>query len=78
VQLLVEKHPDALHTTNRMGMLPYHMAAFHQAPLDALFYLACQNPEALLCGRGGLKTLPDNGPLIANMQVRKRRKICNL
>jgi len=49
VQFLLEKHPDALRATNRMGWLPFHMAAVHQAPLEVLFYLVCQNPEALLC-----------------------------
>jgi len=48
VQFLVEKHPDALCTPNIMGMLPFHVAAVHQAPLNVLFYLACQDPEALL------------------------------
>jgi len=48
MQFLAEKHPDALRKLNRMGMLPFHVAAVHQAPLDVLFYLACRNPEALL------------------------------
>ncbi len=47
MQFLVEKHPHAVCKLNRMGMLPFHVAALNQAPLDALFYLACQNPEAL-------------------------------
>ncbi len=48
IQFLVEKYPDALGKINRMGMLSFHVAAVHQAPLDILFYLATQNPEALL------------------------------
>jgi len=47
MQFLVEKHPHAVCKLNQMGMLPFHVAALNQAPLDALFYLACQNPEAL-------------------------------
>jgi len=77
VQLLLENHPDALCITDRMGMLPFHMAGVHQAPLNVLFYLACQNPDALLY-RSGHLCLSDNGPLIPEMQVRRRRKICNL
>jgi len=48
MQFLVERHPDAVRKMNRKGMLPFHVAAVHQAPLDVLFYLACQNTEALL------------------------------
>jgi len=77
VQLLVEKHPDALRITNRIGMLPFHMAAVHQAPLDVLFYLACRNPEALLYGSGDL-SLSDKGQLIPEEQGVKKRKFSHL
>jgi len=50
VQFLVEKHPDALNCTNRMGWLPVHVAALRGASLDVLYYLVCQNPVALLTG----------------------------
>jgi len=50
VQLLVEQHPDALNSMNRMGCLPFHAAALHGASLDVLYYLVCQNPGALLTG----------------------------
>jgi len=36
VQFLVEKHPDSLRKFNRMGMLPFHITALHQAPLDVM------------------------------------------
>ncbi len=57
IQFLVEKHPDALHSINKRGMLPFQMAAICQAPLDVLFYLACQNPGALLHGNSNLAFL---------------------
>jgi len=47
LQYLVEKHPDALTCTNRMGWLPFHLAALHDLDLDVVFYLICQNPLAL-------------------------------
>jgi len=59
VQFLVEKHLGALRSINRMGMLPFHMAAVRQAPLDVIFYLACRDPEALLCHNSDL-ALPDH------------------
>jgi len=46
VQFLVGKCSNALRTTNKMGMLPWHIAAIHQAPLDILFYLVRDDPEA--------------------------------
>jgi len=49
MQFLLEKQPEVLRFSNRFGFLPFHIAALHQAPLDALFHLACQDPEALLC-----------------------------
>jgi len=47
VQFLVEKHPSAVNCTNRMGWLPFHVATFHDANLDIMFYLLCQNPGAM-------------------------------
>jgi len=47
VQFLVEKYPAALHRTNRMGLLPYHVAAMQDADMNVLFYLACRTPEVL-------------------------------
>jgi len=73
IQFLVGKHPDALHSINRMDMLPFHMAAVHQAPLDVLFYLACQYPEALLCYSGDL-VHSDNDQKMPEVQVEKKRK----
>jgi len=73
MQFLVEKYPDAVRKINRMGMLPFHVAALHQAPLDVLFYLACRNPEALLYGRGNL-AVSDCVQPIAEDQVGRKRK----
>jgi len=53
---------------NRMDMLPFRVAAVHKAPLDVLFYLACQNLEALLCGSSVL-ALPDNDQLIPELEI---------
>jgi len=51
-------------------MLPFHMAAVNQAPMDVLFYLACQNPEALLC--------TEHGQVIPDGQVGVKRKRSNI
>jgi len=55
VQYLVEQNPAALHSANRSGWLPIHLAAamHHNATascLDILFYLARQCPESLVPG----------------------------
>jgi len=50
VQFLVEKHPDALTCPNRRGWLPFQVAALHDAPLDVVFYLICENPLTLQTG----------------------------
>jgi len=47
VQFLVEKHPSALTCTDRMGLLAFHVAAPHDAALEVLFYVLCQNPGAV-------------------------------
>jgi len=48
MQFLLQKQPEVLCYANILGHLPFHIAALHQVPLDALFHLACQDPEALL------------------------------
>jgi len=48
IETLVEAHPAALRCANREGWLPLHLAAMHDAPLSALFYMARQHPECLL------------------------------
>jgi len=48
VMYLTIQYPDAMRSTNRMGWLPLHTAALHDAPLDVVFHLARQVPE-LLC-----------------------------
>jgi len=70
-QVLVGKYPDALHKINRMGMLLFHVAAVHDAPLDVLFFFACQNPEVLLTGHSNL-VVSD----CAHEQVGRKRKFC--
>jgi len=47
VQYLIKKHRDALHSPNRHGFLPLHVAAMCDVPLDILFYLAREYPETL-------------------------------
>jgi len=47
VQYLIKKHRDALHSLNRHGFLPLHVAAICDVPLDILFYLAREYPETL-------------------------------
>jgi len=49
VKFLVDKHPGALNCSNRMGWLPFHVAALQDVALDVLFYLICQDPGALQC-----------------------------
>jgi len=48
IQYLVEAYPAALRHPNRLGWLPLHLAAMHDAPLSVVFYLARQHPECLL------------------------------
>jgi len=48
VEFLVEEHRAALLSPNQQGFLPLHVAVMCGAPLDVLFYLACENPELLL------------------------------
>jgi len=50
VRYLVKQYPAALNMANRLGWLPIHLAAMHNAPLTILFYLARRNPESLLQG----------------------------
>ncbi len=47
VQFLVEKYPDAVTCTDRMGWLPFQVAALHNAALDVVFFLIGQHPGAL-------------------------------
>jgi len=68
IQFLVEKYPDALHSTNRKGSLPFHVAAVHNADLNVLFYLARQNPAALLLG------CHDSTLLLPKVQIKRKRK----
>jgi len=76
MQFLVEKYPDAVCKINQMGMLPFHVAAVHQAPLDVLFFLACRNPEALLYGRGNF-AVADCVQSIPEDQVGRKQKFAN-
>jgi len=48
VQFLIKKHEAALHSPNREGFLPLHVAAMCDAPLDILFHLAHGNPQVLV------------------------------
>jgi len=48
VQYLVKQNPAALHSENRSGWLPIHLAAVNNVPIDILFYLARHCPESLL------------------------------
>jgi len=50
VQYLVKQYSAALHRANQSGWLLVHLAAMHNAPLNIVFYLACNNPESLLQG----------------------------
>ncbi len=59
VQFLVEKHPGALDCTNRMGWLPFQVAALNNVALSVVFYLLCQNPGALQTGSPLLLPLPE-------------------
>jgi len=47
IEYLIKKHRDALHSPNRHGFLPLHVAAMCDVPLDILFYLAREFPETL-------------------------------
>jgi len=47
VRFLVKQYPAALYSRNQQGLLPLHVAAMHDAPLDILLYLAQQNPGSL-------------------------------
>jgi len=47
VQFLVEKYPGAVTCTDRMGWLPFQVAALHDAALDVVFFLIGQHPGAL-------------------------------
>jgi len=48
VDYLLEQYPEAVHISNRSGLLPFHVAILHKVPLGVLFTLAQCNPEALL------------------------------
>jgi len=48
VEYLLEQYPDAVYRPNRMGWLPLHVAAMHNAPLDVLFRLTRRVPEIFL------------------------------
>jgi len=37
-----------MRSTDRMGWLPLHLAAMHDAPLDVLFYLVREVPESVM------------------------------
>jgi len=50
VQYLVKEYPVALHSANRSGWLPIHLAAMKDVTIDILFYLARQCPESLVRG----------------------------
>jgi len=50
VEYLVKQYPAAVHMTNQLGYLPFHLAVMHDAPIDILLYLARRNPESLLLG----------------------------
>jgi len=76
MQFLLEKQPGVLRRTNRFGFLPFHVAALHHAPLDALFQLACQDPEGLLCHSP--ECPHDCRNVISEAQVMKKRKFSTL
>jgi len=79
VQFLVEKHPDALHCMNHMGLLPFHVAAINDADLDVLFYLACQKPEALFHHHASPPPPPDHdGDSKPKAQINRKRKVSDL
>jgi len=44
---LAEHYPGAISSTNRMGWHLLHLAVIRDAPLDVIFYLLCQSPEAV-------------------------------
>jgi len=48
VEYLVKAHPAAVRIANRGGWIPLHLAAMHDAPLSAVFYLARQHPECMI------------------------------
>jgi len=45
---LAEQYPVAIRSTNRMGWLPLHVAAIHNAPLDVLFYFVREFPDTVM------------------------------
>jgi len=55
VQYLIEKHRAALHSHNRHGYLPLHIAAMSDVPLDIIFYLTREFPETVVTNEKDLQ-----------------------
>jgi len=48
VMYLTEQNAAAVRSVNRMGWLPLHVAAMHDAPLDMLFYFVREFPDCVM------------------------------
>jgi len=67
---LVEQYPAVICRTNRMGCLPLHVAAIHDAPLDVLFYLLREFPESVMRHHGDGQQQP-----VVLLPIRKWQRI---
>lgn len=47
VRLLVEQEPPTVRQRNGNGLLPLHIAALHDAPLDVVFFLVTTDPKSI-------------------------------